>query len=288
MRKIYGLFALIFSLLCLLHGAASSYDPRSDPEKVVKIAEFSNSPAAQLLLVSLNKPVAEMTEEPPAWQTLRSDTEGFREELSLASVISVYDIIFTSDLYIIQKIFDQGLIKSFFPIFSDELVLVGPTGLANDFSGMGLSEVMGKIFSQELLFFTLLRNPWSATAEMDIWRNAGVDSPGVNRQYVESGRDDITAQFQAGDEGAFMLVGEASFAQYSDSQREEPALEKITGTGIYSSCYLCVVKPSGFRKQRAALAENFAAWFKSDEAREVINSFELGGTRPFSAVAPLL
>ncbi|MDR1944237.1 MAG: hypothetical protein LBQ19_05385 [Synergistaceae bacterium] len=122
--------------------------------------------------------------------------------------------------------------------------------------------------------------------ELSLWKNAGIMNPEGNRQYVESSRDDVTALFQAGEEKAFVLIGEASFAQYSNTM-QTPELEKIAGTGEYKSCFLCVVKGSAFKRARAEAAEGFAVWFSGNEAREIIRSFDIGGLKPFRPVPPL-
>ncbi|MDR1019903.1 MAG: hypothetical protein LBL73_04010 [Synergistaceae bacterium] len=269
---------ILFALLSA--GGAAASDPRGDPGKAVRIAEFANSPAAQFLLVALDNAFSRLSGTLPSWETLPSETLDDMEEIRRASVAGAFDVIFTSDSETVRDLFDQGLLRSFFPAFSEEIVLVGPA-IPGDFAEGGAKGVMERIFRESMPFFSLMANDWSLKAEHGLWQSAGIENPGINRNYVQSSRDDVTAMFQAGDEGAFLLVGESSYASYREAQRSSPALEKIAGTGMYRKVYVCLAKDSGFRKERAILASELAEWLQSDEAGKTIGSFDMAGTAPF-------
>jgi ABC-type tungstate transport system permease subunit len=277
-------FAIAFSFFT---DEANAFDPRLDPGKTVMVAEFTNSPAAQLLLMAFNNSFAGLTEAAPAWKTLPSDTVEEREELKRASVVGAYDIVFVSDFEVLSALFDQGLLRSFFPVFSEEIVLVGPVA-SEDITGESAAVVMERVYREKSPFLTLMSNEWSLRAELEAWRDAGVESPEENRNYIQSSRDDVTALFQAGDEGAFLMVGEGAFAQYTDSQRAGRPLERIAGTGVFRKCYAGIVKGSGFRRERTEIAGRLADWLKTDEAGEIARSFEIGAVKPFHSDSPLL
>ncbi|MDR0616477.1 MAG: hypothetical protein LBG29_06680 [Synergistaceae bacterium] len=283
MRKITLFSGMILVFLLFLPSfciRASAYDMRLSPGRAVRISEFANSPAAQMLLVALNNELDKLTESPSVWKTLPSGTAEEREESLRPSVAGTSDMIFTSDQEAVRGLFDQGLLRSFSPAFGEEIILVGPAE-RGDSEASGIGAVMGRIFREGAPFFSLMANEWSVRAEQDIWKAEGIETPGLNRNYVQSSRDDVTAMFQAGDEGAFLLVGEGAFAQYRAAQGAPPVLEKIAGTGVYRKSYVCLVKNSGFRKEQEEIASRFAAWLLSDEARETVDSFELAGLRPF-------
>jgi ABC-type tungstate transport system permease subunit len=285
MRLIRVFAALILFLALPFCGAAPAYGASSNQSRTVRIAEFSNSTAAQLLLMTLNRSLSGITEPLPLWDTLSSETPDELANLTRASVTAEFDMILTGNDGVVRSIFEQGLVKIFFTIFSEEIILVGP--VKSGYSGMSAQEAMKKINSERAPFFTLMRNEWSLRAEFDIWNKIETDSPGENKNYVESSRDDVTALHQAEDEGAFLLVGEGAFAQYLDSIRYDPPLEKIAGSGTYKKCYVCVLKGSGFRKDREAIAGGIAAWLRSPEAQELIESFQIGDIKPFHPELPL-
>jgi ABC-type tungstate transport system permease subunit len=264
--------------------AAQLYGDRAGKDDPVRIAEFLNSPAIQLLLVSINTVIEDAVDSPPAWQTLSARTEEERAALAAQGAMIPFDLVLTSDELVVGELFAQGELRSAFPIFSEELILVGPSG---DVSGLNAEGIMGKIFSEELHFVNLMYNAWVWESERRLWSAAGVERPGDNKNYIESSRNDVTALFQAGDEGAYALVGEGSFAQYSDAQGEDAALVKIVGTGIYRKCYLCVTKSPASRLQRAAAAESLGVWFRSEGFREAIDNFEIGGVKAFKSAPPL-
>jgi ABC-type tungstate transport system permease subunit len=273
-------------VFCVLFTARSlAFDPGISPNKIVRISELANSQAAQFLLVVLNSSFLALTEVPPMWETLRSETLEGRDALLRSDVIGDFDMMFTSDYEAVRDLFDRGLLRSFFPVFSEEILLVGPDP-SGDASEMGAVAVMERIFREGMPFFSLMANEWSIKAEDILWQAAGIDDPGINKNYVQSSRDDVTAMFQAGDEGAFLLVGLGSYAAYRDVQRSSPALEKIAGTGVYKKSYVCLVKNSGFRKDRARTASMLASWLMGVEAGRIVDSFDIAGMTPFRRASP--
>jgi ABC-type tungstate transport system permease subunit len=280
MRKISLLYGVTLVFLLSFGVRASAYDARVSPGRAVRISEFANSPAVQMLLVALDSEFEKLTESQSVWKTLPSGTAEEREESLRPSVAGTSDMIFTSDQEAARELFGQGLLRSFSPAFGEEIILVGPAE-PGDSAASGAGAVMGRVFREGAPFFSLMANEWSARAEQDIWKAEGIEDPGLNKNYVQSSRDDVTAMFQAGDEGAFLLVGEGAFAQYLGAQGSPPVLGKIAGTGVYRKSYVCLVKNSGFRKEQGEAASRFAAWLLSDEARETVDSFEIAGLRPF-------
>jgi ABC-type tungstate transport system permease subunit len=286
MRKFSFFTGITLVFLLSFSARAFAYDPWVDPDKVVRISEFANPPAVQMLLVALNNSFSGLTEAPPAWKTLPSETLEEREDSLRPSVAGTFDIIFTSDRGAALELFDQGLLRSFFPIFKEEIILVGPAA-SGDFTGSDASAVMGGVFREGTHFFSLMANEWSIRAEREMWESAGIENPGDNKNYVQSSRDDVTAMFQAGDENAFLLVGEGAFAQYREAQRSESVLEKIAGTGVYRKTYVCLVKNSGFRREQEEIANRLSAWLAGGKARETVDSFDIAGLKPFKWLPPL-
>ena len=275
---------IFFILVCA--GGAVALDPKGDPGRGVRIVEFANSAAAQFLLLALDNAFSEVSGSPPSWKTLPFQTLDDLEEIRRASASGEFDMIFTSDSETVLGLFDQGLLRGFFPVFSDEIVLVGPA-VSGDLPGTDARGVMERVFRDGRPFFSLMANAWSLRAEEGLLKSAGIENPGLNRNYVQSSRDDVTAMFQAGDEGAFLLVGESSYASYRAAQRSSPALGKIARTGVYSKCYVCLVKDSGFRRNRAIMASKLAAWLRGGEARRTVDSFDMAGDAPFRWNPPL-
>ncbi|MDR3321770.1 MAG: hypothetical protein LBS93_04910 [Synergistaceae bacterium] len=293
MRKIISSAIILFIFFYALCAAGRRIEAadgygmgQGDP---VRIAEFLNASAVQLLLVGLNATLAGAADVPPAWQTITVSTEDERAALIAQGLAAQFDIIFTSDLGVIEELFAKGEIRSCFPLFSEELILAGPkdSSVMGEASGESAVDVMGKIFSDERPFFSLMYNQWAWEGEHGLWGEAGVDYPGDNKNYVESSRNDVTALFQAGDEEAFILVGQGAFAQYSDVQRDDQVLMRIAGTGIYRKCYVCATKSSASRAQRAASAEALVRWFRSAMVSDAVDGFELGGIKAFKSEPPL-
>jgi ABC-type tungstate transport system permease subunit len=219
---------------------------------------------------------------PSAWQTLPSDTAQDHSALSDGMVIGAYDMIFTGDEEYARKLSGMGMLRGMYPVFRERIILVGPGGVAAAQSGAGAGGIMRNIFDGGMLFFSPLKNKLVLGAESAIWSGIGVKDPGENRQYVETGRDDVEALYQAGDEGGFMLVGEAAFAQYLDSSRGGLPLRKLSDTDYYMTGYLCLISNSGFRKERSAAADKYLEWLLSGGGRGVIEDFRIGPIAPFA------
>jgi tungstate transport system substrate-binding protein len=146
---------------------------------------------------------------------------------------------------------------------------------------MEASDIMKKAADDNVLFFSRITDDWARNAEDVLWKKAGVDTLTENSGYVETSRDDLSALMQAGDEGAFMLAGEGSYAQYVDLERFEPALIKIADTEYFRVEYACLTSNSGFRKLRSEGAEKFLEWLLSPEGKSEISGFSIGGFNPF-------
>jgi ABC-type tungstate transport system permease subunit len=269
---------------CLQAVAASSALGASDAYKRARIAECLNTPAAQLLLLSLDFPLSQVGMTPPVWQTLPSETVDDYEKLNEVTVVSVYDMIITSDSEYAKKLLDRQLLSKISPIFREKIILVGPSGLMQSMPEDDAGETMGKIFDAELLFFSLLTDASVRIAEDELWTGRGIKNPGDNRGYVETGRDEVSALLQVSDEEGFMLVGEASFAQYLELERGEAKLSKFADTGHYRTTSAAFTYNMGFRKERTADAESFLAWFLSPEGKKAVSDFSLGGVTPFAPV----
>jgi ABC-type tungstate transport system, permease component len=285
-RAIFSLFLLLFAAACgtktaSVRAEAAYYLADQDPRKIVKIVECANSPAAQLLLMQFSHRFMQLAPVPPAWQTLPSVTEQDWEELRKPSVIGLYDFAFIGDEFLVKDLQRQGILRSAAPVFREEIILAGPQEALYSMWEMSLEEVMRTIAKDDLFFFSLVKNPWALGAEHELWRRSGTKAHEHSPKYVESGRDDVSALMQAGDEGAFILVGEGSYAQYVVAQRDLPALRKIAGTKIYRTTYACTMESAGFRDERLEIADGFLAWLAGEEGRALIESFELGGLSPF-------
>jgi ABC-type tungstate transport system permease subunit len=247
----------------------------------VRIAECANSQASQLLLLKLADSFGKLDVGTVTWQTLKGDTAEDLENSSRADIVGVFDVVFTGDRDFASKLERIGLLRASFTVFMEELILAGPVASVGQFSGISTEEVMRRIFSEERTFFSLFKNKWIADAEAELYRRSKITAPGANRRYVESSRGDIEALIQAGDENAFILICEASFAQYQDSQRDSPVLAKISGTGIFKETRMCLISDSGFRRERVAAADRYAEWLLSPDGGDAVESFEMGGINPF-------
>jgi ABC-type tungstate transport system permease subunit len=240
-----------------------------------------NSPPAQFLLMVFANSFKELAPVSPAWQTLPSESLEDRKALFDGLVIGAYDMIFTGDVEYTKKLDEMGMLRGVYPVFRERLILVGPDDFAPSPMGLGAGDIMKKIFTDQRLFFSPIKNKWIVESESAMWSGLGVKNPADNRQYVETGRDDVDALYLVGDEGGFMLVGEASFAQYVDSARTSAPIVKLADTEYYRTSYVCLISTFGFRKERTAAADKYVAWLKSDDGRKVIEDFNIGGITPF-------
>jgi ABC-type tungstate transport system permease subunit len=249
----------------------------ADNYKRVRVMECANSPAVQLLLYRCGQSLAEIGSVPPAWQTLPAETVDDHEKLRDVMTTGVYDIIITSDEGYAKELLSRGLVRKAVPIFRERVVLAG---LARDLSGLGVAEIMKSIFDEKLLFFSRLSDKAIIDAENELWRLAGIDRPGESRGYVETGRDEAGALFQADEEGGFILAGEASFALYLGSTSSH-VLSSLSDTGYFRTTYACLTENFGFRKIRTEDAEKYMEWFAGEDGKNVVSTFSIGELNPF-------
>jgi tungstate transport system substrate-binding protein len=277
---------ILLSAVLLFARAGAACAGLTEPEghKLTRVAECFNSPAAQLLLMKLNADYRDAGNVSPAWQTLSSETAEDYERLDDVMVISAHDMFITGLGEYADKLERRGLARKKTPLWKERLILVGPADGAAEFTGMKASDIMKKAASENLLFFSRLNDDWARNAEGELWKASGADSLAENSGYVETGRDNLSALLQAGDEGALMLICEGPYAQYVDSERFEPALVKIADTDYFRVTYACLTSSAGFRKLRSEGAEKFLEWLLSPEGNNAISGFSIGGTNPFIPV----
>ena len=281
MRKKRLLRIALFLCVLLLPLEAESMD--ESIIRRVRIVECHNSPSAQLLLVWMGRTMGGLADDLPVWQTLQAGTEEEHEALNRASVIGIYDILFTGSEEHVRNLELQQLLRGTCPLFEERLILVGPPDKASEMKDLGILDMMKKIAAEEYLFFNQYKISWIDEAARSLFSQAE-SPPDGNRQFVEIGREHVDALMQAGDEGAFILAGEATFAQYHDLQRDEEKLVKLRDTGISRTSYVCLMANAGFRRERTATADKYFEWLASEEAKRTIEEFEIGGIRPFKAV----
>jgi ABC-type tungstate transport system permease subunit len=171
-------------------------------------------------------------------------------------------------------------------VWKERLVLAGPHDKKTEMEGLSADEIMRRISDENALFFSLIMDGFTRKSEYGLWEKANVLSPAENSWYVETSRDSLSALMQAGDEGAFILIGEGSYAQYVESERFEPALARIAETEYFRQTYVCLLENSGFRKIRAESAAKYLEWFQGEDARRIISDFSLGGLNPFMPMGP--
>ena len=280
MRKKQLFLIALFLSIFLLPPEAESVD--DSVIRRVRIAECHNPPAAQLLLVWMGRAMEGLADDPPVWQTLQAASEEEHENLNRASVIGIYDMLFTGSEEHVRNLELQQLLRGACPLFEERLILVGPPDKVPAMKDLGILEMLKKISAEEHLFFNQYRIPWIDEATRSLFSQAG-GAPSDNSQYVEIGREHMDALIQAADEGAFILTGEATFAQYHVLQRDEERLVKLRDTGICRTSYVCLMANAGFRRERTATADKYFEWLASEEAKRAIEEFEIGGIRPFKA-----
>lgn len=281
MRKKQWFLIALLPLLFLSSARADAMD--ESVIRRVRIVECHNSPAAQLLLVWLGRTMEGLADYPPVWQTLQAASEEERENLNRASVIGIYDMLFSGSEEHVKNLGLQQLLRGACPLFEERLILVGPPDKASAMKDLGILDILKKISAEDHLFFNQYRIPWIDEATHTLFSQAGCD-PAGSSQFVEIGREYVDALIQAGDEGAFILTGEATFAQYHHLHRDEVPLVKLRDTGISRTSFVCLMANAGFRRERTATADKYFEWLVSEEAKRAIEEFEIGGIRPFKAV----
>lgn len=252
-----------------------------DNYKRVRFAECYNRPPAQFLIMAFDSPLSEIGTVPPSWATLPSETPEELKNLEDTFVIANFDIIITGNGTYADFLLNRGLVKRPVPLWKERIILVGPAEKLAALSGLDAVSAVGKIFEGNNFYFSLLADERVRAAESALFESAGVGEGASYRRYVETSRDDLSALFQAGDEGGFLLVGEASFAQYTQAERFEPVLVKIAPTDHFRDTYACLAENSGFRKIRAADAAKYMEWLQGASAAKIISDFSIGGTNPF-------
>jgi ABC-type tungstate transport system permease subunit len=274
-------------MVCLLqagHASAGLVEP--DGFKRARIAEIYNPPAAQFLIMLFDSPLREIAPAPPSWQTIPVDDIADMERAGDILTISAFDMIIAGNQDYAESLVSRGMAKHSVPLWKERLVLVGPRGEKTGMEGFSAPEIMRRISDKNALFFSLIMDGFARKSEYDLWKKADVLSPSERSGYVETSRDSLSALMQAGDEGAFVLAGESSYAQYVESERFEPVLVKIADTEYFRTTFVCLLENSGFRKIRAESAAKYFEWFQGEDARRIISDFSIGGLNPFIPIEP--
>jgi ABC-type tungstate transport system permease subunit len=273
---------LAAAMVCLLH-ACPAFAGLVGPDgfKRARIAEIYNSPAAQLLIMLFDPPLREIAPEPPSWQTVPVETVSDIERAGDIFTISAFDMIITGDQGYAESLESRNLAKKSVPIWKERLVLVGPHDRKADMEGLPVPDIMRRISDENALFFSLIMDGFVRKSEDDLWKKANALSPAERSGYVETSRDGLSALIQAGDEGAFVLIGEGTYAQYVELERFEPVLARIAETEYFRTTFACLLEHSGFRKIRADSAAKYLEWFQGESASLIISDFSVGGLKPF-------
>ena len=198
---------ILFAVSAALFGAAAARvyaaEPLLQPDTsgTVRIAEYLHSPAARILLMQMNAPLTALYASRPAWQTFEPSKNGENADIRSASIIGLYDIVFTDDERYIKDLESMGLLRQSAPLFAEEIILAGP---ADQGAGEGspVHDIMLRIFKENRLFIALMNNEFIKSEELKLWSRAGISSPSMNKNYIESGKDEVSALMQAGDEEA--------------------------------------------------------------------------------------
>lgn len=281
----------LLSIFLFLAAASSSAEARaarplpsdSAPDRV-RLLDYENGSAAGLLFLELDKSMSGPAGGKPAWHSLDSWSVESLTTLADDTASGVYDLVITGDEAFVKELENRGALLKRMPIFRSELILLGPPKSAGGFSGGKATEIMKQVFSASRIFFTPMNNVWITAQETALWREAGVPTPGANVNYVEAGREGLNLLLQVEEEGGYTLETAGTFAQYLTSTREPEPLEKLAGTGIYRTHYLCLIDHKGIHEKRRKNAEKLTEWLFGKDAPKLINGFSLAGIKPFEFV----
>lgn len=256
------------SLLVLLLTAAFC----GELNAAVRVVDLTGSPAAGLMLMRLFSAI-EREDDLITFETgdryTREDTDD----------LSRFDVILTADEKLIERARSFGIVRDVRELWSERLLFAAPDELIKKIEHLSMAEVISNVVKDGYTFVSEQEDEVKREHERSIARVAGIDLERYDH-FVESSRGDVSLMLFIEDEQAASLVWEGTFARYREAMRGEGSIRSVA-TGIERKIFGVAIGVDWFR-HKVDRSSAILDRSESEQARDVIGSFSLGGVRPFA------
>lgn len=183
------------------------------------------------------------------------------------------DVIITHDAEGEAALFAAGDISAPQRVMQNRFILVGPAKDPAQVAGMPLPPALVRIAETEAVFISRGDDSGTHRAELRVW-DAAQRAP-AGAWYRATGSGAGASLRVAAEQGAYMLVDEASFARFGASSKGGHGLARLANGPV--NAYSIAVVSGG-----PEAAASFAQWLAGPAGKRAIADFRIGGAQVFT------
>lgn len=182
------------------------------------------------------------------------------------------DVILTHDRAGEAALFASGAIQDPVAVMQNHFILVGPEADPAAARGLDMPAAFARVAGAGAVFISRGDDSGTHRAELRLWEDVGANPGGA--WYRATGSGAVASLRLAAEQGAYMLVDEASFARFAASNHGGHGLVHLADgpINVYS---VSVVQGA------PAAASRFVRWLAGPEGKAAINTFAIGGFTVF-------
>ncbi|MEJ1158068.1 substrate-binding domain-containing protein [Prosthecomicrobium sp. N25] len=175
---------------------------------------------------------------------------------------------------------EGGAVKRFDVMYND-FVVVGPAADPAGIAGSkDVVEAFRRIAQAKASFASRADDSGTHKAELDIWKQAGVDVKAASGGWYRETGSGMGATLNTGvGMGAYVLADRASWAAFGNKGTFKVAVEG--DPKLFNQYGVMLVNPARHPRVKAGLGQQFIDWLLSKEGQAAIASYKIGGEQLF-------
>ncbi|GJD67470.1 substrate-binding domain-containing protein [Methylobacterium gnaphalii] len=190
------------------------------------------------------------------------------------------DVVLVHDRPAEDKFLADGFASRRYDVMYNDFVLVGPSSDPASVRGLGVREAFAKLAAAKAPFVSRGDRSGTHGAELRAWKDAGVDLPAARGDwYRDVGQGMGPALNTASAQSAYLLADRGTWLSFKN--RGDLVILVQGDPSLFNPYGAMLVNPEKHPGVKAEEGQAFIDWLVSEEGRQAISSFKVGGEQLF-------
>ncbi|CAH0992750.1 Tungstate-binding protein TupA [Sinobacterium norvegicum] len=185
------------------------------------------------------------------------------------------DLLITHSPSAEQKLIDDGVVITAYPLMHNRFLLVGPIGdQANIMAITSIDKALSQIANSKQMFISRGDNSGTHMKEVSLWRKIMITPDWSG--YLSAGQGMSASLRMANELSAYTLTDRGSWLAHRH-QLDNLQAFSAAGTSLYNPYRILMLNPEGYSHLNFEAAETFSQWLLSDTVQKKIGQFSADG-----------
>lgn len=168
-------------------------------------------------------------------------------------------------------------------IMYNDFIIIGPKEDPANIKGKSVVESLKAIQKKKARFASRGDKSGTHMAELDLWKQAGIQTPDKESWYLSTGQGMINTINIAAEQNAYTMTDRGTYIKYEANFKGNPPLViLVEGEKELRNQYSVIpVNPKRCPTAKYELAREFAQWMASEKGQRLVAEFKLMGKQLF-------